>query len=109
MHQYARKDDVTKSIWNAFFEVKSIKEMLSLMFKGEISDFSEELTFNDFSTKLLAKVNIYYLFQFHQSAQSELTDSSFYIQKWRPWQPTSINKCRNSRPSDPGAHLSSGY
>lgn len=68
MHQYTGQEDAPRSIQNAFFEGKSIQEMLSLMFKGKISDFPGEVTFDGFSAVVpVAEVNIAYPFPFHQT------------------------------------------
>jgi hypothetical protein len=60
MWVYIGEDDPTREIWGDFYENKSIQEMLSIMFKGKMTDFPNAWTTAGFSsTVLVAEVSIY--------------------------------------------------
>lgn len=69
MHQYTGEDDPTRANRGPFFASKFIQEMLSLLFKGKMSDFPTALSNMGFSaTVLVAEVNITRLFRLCQSS-----------------------------------------
>lgn len=49
MWEYNGTDDSTLAIRGGFYEGRSLKDMLSLMFRGEASDFFEEPRVDGFS------------------------------------------------------------